>query len=200
MRRNTLALFLFLAIFTVACVCPVTELINRLVEEKFNAYSTSLVTTYTTMPAISGPSATLEATATPIPPEDLLETAQAVGSPSPTAGGFAGTQPAGGAPGAAETPAGEGAPPDIPLVDKTEKFFASPDLVSYLTPIAYPDVLEFYKSAMPMNGWKRVGASAVEFEDMAILMYQKLNRTATVNLTPMEDGKTTVLIQIEVAE
>ena len=91
------------------------------------------------------------------------------------------------------------APADIPLVEGTrEDFTATGSLVSYTTALQFTDVVNFYKTHMPENGWTLDEQSSLETSNSAILNYTKSNRTALViiNVDPA-NNKTIVAITIQ---
>jgi hypothetical protein len=71
-----------------------------------------------------------------------------------------------------ELPAGE-APADIPIInpDKTENYFGSSQYIIYTTPIDYTQVLDFYRTEMPNNGWQFLENDSHEFARAAQLNY-----------------------------
>jgi hypothetical protein len=91
------------------------------------------------------------------------------------------------------------APADIPLVEgDREDFTANDSLVSYSTSLQFADVVGFYKTQMPENGWTIDEQSSVETGSSAILNYSKADRTALViiNADPA-NNKTLVAITIQ---
>jgi hypothetical protein len=91
------------------------------------------------------------------------------------------------------------APEDIPILDgDKEMFFQSSQMVSYVISLPYMQVVEYYKSQMPANGWAKEDQDWVEGETVSNLQFEKTNRRASVVVTPAPGGsKTTVLILIE---
>jgi hypothetical protein len=89
--------------------------------------------------------------------------------------------------------------PDIPVLEgDKEMFFQSGSLVSYLTPLPYLQVLDFYKTQMPAAGWVKVDQNWFESDKAATLNYTKDNRLATVTLGPSPgSNQTMVLILIK---
>ena len=89
-------------------------------------------------------------------------------------------------------------PQDIPLVSgDRENFLGTEFMVTYMTTMSFQDVLNFYKSEMPVKGWTAVAQGTVETQDTAALNFEKDNRKAaiTLNINPL-DKKTIVLIVI----
>lgn len=89
--------------------------------------------------------------------------------------------------------------PDIPVLEgDKEMFFQSGSLVSYLTPLPYLQVLDFYKTQMPAAGWVKVDQNWFESDKAATLNYTKDNRLATVTLgSSPGSNQTMVLILIK---
>jgi hypothetical protein len=88
-------------------------------------------------------------------------------------------------------------PEDVPVVDEASvsDFYASDSIVSYLSTLDYPSILDFYKREMLENGWAEISEGSLETENAAVLNYEKDNRTATVTLTGnLQDQKTAVQI------
>jgi hypothetical protein len=90
-------------------------------------------------------------------------------------------------------------PEDIPILarETAENFFASRDVVSYITALPYETVRDFYKQAMPAAGWTEMPAESAEAEGAVVLKYGKPERVAVISLT-FQNGKTHVLISIQV--
>jgi len=90
------------------------------------------------------------------------------------------------------------APADIPHVEgERNQFYAIQNLVFYLTPLPYPDVVAFYKEQMPANGWEIEEQGTLEAENASVLMYEKDNRKASIALSiNPADNHTVVLITI----
>jgi len=88
------------------------------------------------------------------------------------------------------------APPDIPIIaGETSNFLGTEFMVSYMTPLSLPEVLDFYKNQMPAMDWTFIERGYLETENMAALNYEKPERSAaiTLNTNPL-DGGTVVLI------
>jgi hypothetical protein len=85
-------------------------------------------------------------------------------------------------------------PADIPVVEgENQNYNASDSFVTYSTPLGLADVLNFYKTEMPNQGWTKVEEGSVETDQSAILNYDKLDRTATVVLTAGTAGGGTIV-------
>jgi len=143
---------------------------------------------------------TVQAAATELATSGALETIQAV----VTQGGFeetaqalatqveAATQPTS----SGGTTLGD-APEDIPVLEDTQGFFGSADVVSYFTSDEYKSVLEFYKTEMAANGWAEDGSqTSVETADAAVLYYTKDSRQAIVTISAAA-GQTSVQVLIQ---
>jgi hypothetical protein len=89
-------------------------------------------------------------------------------------------------------------PDDVPVFEgNNENFFASDDVVTYLTDASYADVVAFYKTEMEANGWSYNASLSTEFGEIAALTYTKDNRSATVSiLTDTSSGQTLVAVNI----
>lgn len=91
------------------------------------------------------------------------------------------------------------APYDIPVVDEDTlvNFFGSQGVVTYLTSIAYRDVVDFYKGEMPANDWEPASSGNVETDTIARLIFNKGAKSAdlTITINPL-DQKTLVTILI----
>jgi hypothetical protein len=89
--------------------------------------------------------------------------------------------------------------PDIPVVDgDKELYFQSGSLVSYMTPLPYLQVLDFYKTQMPAAGWTKLDQGWFESGSAATLNYTKDSRQATITLGQSPgSNQTMVLILIK---
>lgn len=90
-------------------------------------------------------------------------------------------------------------PPDIPIVDgDKDAFVKSLELVSYITPIEYSQVAEFYKQGMPANGWTKASSGWIETAQVTVLRFEKPDKFSTVTITrnPLDD-RSVVLITIQ---
>jgi hypothetical protein len=94
-----------------------------------------------------------------------------------------------------EIPTGE-APSDIPLMnqEQVQNYFGSSQYIFYTSPIQYDQVLEFYKTEMPNNGWQYIETDSHEYSNAAQLTYVKDNRTATINLAFNPLNNTSVIV------
>ncbi len=76
------------------------------------------------------------------------------------------------------------APADIPLAgDERSNYIGTNQLVSYFTPLSFQEVLVFYQTQMPTNGWAPVEQGTTINNNHATLNYTKSERFATVTLT-----------------
>jgi hypothetical protein len=91
-------------------------------------------------------------------------------------------------------PAGE-PPPDIPMMqgERTD-LITTAGLITYSTPAAFAEVVSFYKTQMPAQGWALDSSETLELDDEVILSYNKVDRSATVNITPSLFGSGTVVV------
>jgi hypothetical protein len=94
-----------------------------------------------------------------------------------------------------EIPTGE-PPSDIPVIDRDQlqDYFGSSQYIFYTSPNQYADVLQFYKTEMPNNGWQLNQNASHDYSNAAQLVYEKDNRTATVNLSLNPLNNTTVVV------
>ena len=89
------------------------------------------------------------------------------------------------------------APQDIPIMADATDNSAFGGIVSYSSPSAFADVVDFYKSEMPARGWTQdTSSGAFETESFTTLAYKKDSRTASITITGDPGGSTSVLIQI----
>lgn len=91
------------------------------------------------------------------------------------------------------------APADIPLAgDERINYIGTQRLVSYFSPLSFQEVLPFYQTQMPINGWTPVEQGTSVADDLATLNYTKLDRFASVTLTknPL-NNQTIVTITIQ---
>ena len=94
-----------------------------------------------------------------------------------------------------EIPTGE-PPTDIPIFnrDQIDNYFGSSQYIFYISPTDYEQVLDFYKTQMPNNGWQYLESDSHEFANAAQLNYYQDNRTATINLSFNPLNNTTVVV------
>ncbi len=94
-----------------------------------------------------------------------------------------------------ELPSGE-PPIDIPIInrDQVNNYFGSSQYIFYTSPTPYSQMLEFYKTEMPNNGWQLLQNDSHEYANAAQLNYFKDTRTATVNLSLNPLNNTTVVV------
>jgi hypothetical protein len=94
-----------------------------------------------------------------------------------------------------EIPTGE-PPSDIPVMnrDQLNDFLGSSQYIFYTSPNKYADVLKFYQTEMPNNDWQLNQNKSHDFSNAAQLVYEKGNRTATVNLSLNPLNNTTVVV------
>lgn len=94
-----------------------------------------------------------------------------------------------------EIPTGE-VPSDIPIInrDQAGNYFGSSQYIFYTIPTEYIQVLDFYKTEMPGNGWLYLDGDSHEYANAAQLNYYKDIRTATINLSLNPLNNTTVVV------
>jgi hypothetical protein len=91
-------------------------------------------------------------------------------------------------------------PPDIPLVEgETKDVFAMESLLTYSTPLAFDEVVAFYKEAMPANGWEFQKDSSLEMGELAVLNFTRSDRSAIVTISVDAANKQT-LVNIVIAQ
>lgn len=85
---------------------------------------------------------------------------------------------------------------DIPVMpDATDKStFGS--MITYKTPSAFKDVVDFYQDEMPKNGWKESAEEPLMTDELAMLAYEKEDRKASITIT-VDNGQVSVLISVE---
>jgi hypothetical protein len=94
-----------------------------------------------------------------------------------------------------ELPTGE-PPTDVPILsqDQVYNFFGSSQYIFYTTPTQYPQVLDFYQTKMPDNGWQFQAGESHEYAHAAELVYTSGSRTATINLSLNPLNQTSVVV------
>jgi hypothetical protein len=90
----------------------------------------------------------------------------------------------------------ESAAQGIPVMaDATDKSTIG-DLITYTSPSAFADVVDFYKAEMPKAGWQASG-TPTEMEGFSMLEFTKEGQTATVSISYDESSqKTTVMVNV----
>jgi len=90
-------------------------------------------------------------------------------------------------------------PEDLPVPDDAQEVSNAFGMITFSSPSTPAEVSEFYKTAMPQNGWTEV--SVDELGDMFMMEYSKGARSASLIINPDEDtGLTSVLITIQEEE
>jgi len=94
-----------------------------------------------------------------------------------------------------EIPTGE-PPIDIPIYhrEQAQNFFGSSQYIFYITPTEYTQILDFYMTEMPNNGWQYKEGDSHQFANAAQLIFVKDNQTATINLSANPLNNTTVVV------
>jgi hypothetical protein len=86
------------------------------------------------------------------------------------------------------------APADIPVVEgEKQDYNASDFFVTYSTSLNIAEVLTFYKTEMPNQGWTKIEEGSVETDQSAILNYDKPDRKASVVLSAGAPGGGTIV-------
>jgi hypothetical protein len=90
-------------------------------------------------------------------------------------------------------------PADIPLVAGEKQNYNSTEFfVTYSTPLGLAEVLDFYRTEMPNQGWTEIEEGSLETDQSAILNYDKADRSASVVLTSgAAAGGTIVAVTIQ---
>jgi hypothetical protein len=83
----------------------------------------------------------------------------------------------------------ETAATDIPLMPDAQDKATFGEMITYTSPSAFADVVEFYKTEMPASGWELSG-EPMEMEGFATLDFAKDGRTAQVIVTYDADSQT----------
>lgn len=89
-------------------------------------------------------------------------------------------------------------PEDIPILEsEKEDYLAGEFLISYVVPVSFDEVVDFYQREMPAEGWVEEQRSSMESESVAAFTYQKDSRSAaiTISVNPI-NRRTTVVILI----
>jgi hypothetical protein len=94
-----------------------------------------------------------------------------------------------------EIPTGE-PPTDLPLINRNQvnDYIGASQYIFYTTPNAYSEVLKFYQTEMPNNGWMYNETESHEYANAAQLKYGKDNRTVTINISLNPLNNTTVVV------
>jgi hypothetical protein len=90
-------------------------------------------------------------------------------------------------------------PPDIPIMDgEKEGFIGSEQAVSYFVKAEFEDVLNFYQSQMPANGWTEVETETTITDNTATFRYQKGDRQVDIVLAKVPFlGQVSVIMNIQ---
>jgi len=92
----------------------------------------------------------------------------------------------------------EEGPEDIPVMEgDLGAFVGTPQSVSYTVDAEFSAVLDFYKREMPNNGWQEDTSEGSSSDNLAELIYTKVNRKASVTITEIPFIGVTVFINIE---
>jgi hypothetical protein len=82
---------------------------------------------------------------------------------------------------------------DIPIMADAKDKSTFGEMVSYTSASAFADVVEFYKTEMPNNGWQSSG-EPTEMEGLAMLEFAKDNRKAQVMISHDTDKQITDVV------
>ncbi|MGD2157258.1 MAG: hypothetical protein PVG32_10320 [Anaerolineales bacterium] len=85
-------------------------------------------------------------------------------------------------------------PQDIPLIEDREQFVVTQSVVSYLTPLDFDQVRDFYKSEMLTNGWSPILLTTIETENLTVLNFEKDDRETTVTLSTNPVNQNTAVV------
>jgi len=87
-------------------------------------------------------------------------------------------------------------PADIPIInpDQAQNYFGSGQYIIYSTPTDYNQVVDFYKTEMPNNGWQYLLSDSHEYENAAQLNYFKESGVATINISYNPLNYTTAVV------
>lgn len=90
-------------------------------------------------------------------------------------------------------------PDDIPVPEDAQEVANAFGMITFTSPSTPAEVSEFYKTAMPQNGWTEV--SVDEMSGLIMMEYSKDGRTASLMINTDEDtGMTSVLITVQEEE
>jgi hypothetical protein len=90
-------------------------------------------------------------------------------------------------------------PDDIPVPEDAQEVANAFGMITFTSPSTPAEVSEFYKTAMPQNGWTEV--SVDEVSGLIMMEYSKDGRTASLMINTDEDtGMTSVLITVQEEE
>jgi hypothetical protein len=90
-------------------------------------------------------------------------------------------------------------PPDVPLIPEGNytNFFSTKNLVTYSSELPYDEIVSFYQTKMPEEGWTTANDGNWHTDKFTVMRYEKDNREASVTISenPL-DQRTVVLIII----
>ena len=86
-------------------------------------------------------------------------------------------------------------PADIPVPSPSEGIYGSQELVTFSTSLELRRVADFYRLEMPRLGWEAAGKGWFETNDVAIQVYLKDRRkaTLTIGINPLNDATKVVI-------
>ncbi len=170
-KRSSLLIALVMLVM-VSCLCP--KSLNPLagVQETIGAVASQLP---------EGALETLQAAATQLPP-GAAETALAAIPQAAGSGLLETAQSALDEAGAGQlgTP---GAPADIPVLTGEKTIIVeTEDIAQYASNQPYADLVNFYKTQMPNNGWQFQPSDSNEADEYTTLVYRKGRQVATISI------------------
>jgi len=86
-------------------------------------------------------------------------------------------------------------PTDVPIIEGGDELVSTKGLITYTTDKEIGEVVNFYESQMPANGWMKTSGNVEE--DTAELIFQKEARKATISIDSIPFMGTTVSITID---
>ncbi len=86
-------------------------------------------------------------------------------------------------------------PPDIPLAETDpDNLVATSSLVTYNAGLTVAEVIQFYETQMPANGWTPDEDELLRTDNAAILAFSKDNRQATITITAIPGTEQTAVV------
>jgi hypothetical protein len=89
----------------------------------------------------------------------------------------------------------QGARDDIPLMTDATEQYSFGTMTTYETASDLTTVVNFYKEQMPTQGWTYDEAGSMVSDQFAMLSFTKEGVTASITVSPLDDGGTSVIIQ-----
>jgi hypothetical protein len=88
----------------------------------------------------------------------------------------------------------QGARKDIPLMPDAADRSTFGSMTTYQSASDLTTVADFYKEQMPGQGWSYDESSGMMTDQIAMMSFTKEGETASITITPNDEGGTTVLI------